>query len=283
MPWKNLNKPNFKNLENARLQLHQAVQLISASGISFIEHQDDDSHTNMQWLPDSCLFGGSSFGDKKWRLTIDFSSMGYLLLDQNLETVSSFLLPGKTQQQAINWFISELKKGGFDTSSFTMEKHYEIPENEQAKGAIYSLIDNGKPYDQLNNQFSNAYAALQEIADKYDDSSTGRLWPHHFDLGLLLNVEQGSSSEDSKTISLGFSAGDEHYNQPYYYVSPWPYPNKEILLNYSLSFGYWHTENFIAAVLPAEKYADKENQQAITLNYLRDAISACKNILKKIK
>ena len=88
MYWKNLTDPNFNNMEKARLALHQAVQLITACGISFAEHKDDDSHTSMQYLKNKGLFCGAAFGKNKWRLAINFSTPKYVLIDRDLNAVS---------------------------------------------------------------------------------------------------------------------------------------------------------------------------------------------------
>ena len=133
----------------------------------------------------------------------------------------------------------------------------------------------------MGDQFSNAQRILEETISQYSNVSDIRLWPHHFDLGVLLFLENPESSEEKNTISLGFSPGDDHYNQPYYYVSPWPYPEKEILKNYPLKYGFWHKDDFIAAVFPAEQYADKNNQQEITLKFIRQAVAFAEKILEK--
>ena len=45
------------------------------------------------------------------------------------------------------------------------------------------------------------------------------------------------------------SPGDASYAEPYFYVTVWPYPEKEKLTD--LAVGKWHTEGFVAPVLTA--------------------------------
>ena len=43
------------------------------------------------------------------------------------------------------------------------------------------------------------------------------------------------------------SPGDASYAEPYFYVTVWPYPEKETLT--ALPVGKWHTDGFIGAIL----------------------------------
>ena len=43
------------------------------------------------------------------------------------------------------------------------------------------------------------------------------------------------------------SPGDASYTEPYFYVTVWPYPEKEKLAE--LPIGKWHTEGFVGAIL----------------------------------
>ena len=60
--WKLLIPLADKRLLQARGQLHQAVQLLTAAGISFVEHRPDDSHTSLLWDSQSNMFLSQTFG-----------------------------------------------------------------------------------------------------------------------------------------------------------------------------------------------------------------------------
>ena len=42
-----------------------------------------------------------------------------------------------------------------------------------------------------------------------------RVWPHHFDLGFW------NPGSEGKSIGGGFSQGDNHFDQPYFYINPY--------------------------------------------------------------
>ena len=48
------------SLEDARLQLHWAAQLLAAFGQNFADARDDDSHRSMDWSPDGADAGAAS-------------------------------------------------------------------------------------------------------------------------------------------------------------------------------------------------------------------------------
>ncbi len=50
--WLPLDTARSKELTDARLQLHHAVQLAVAAGISYLPAAPDDSHTSLEWVPD---------------------------------------------------------------------------------------------------------------------------------------------------------------------------------------------------------------------------------------
>ena len=156
-------------------------------------------------------------------------------------------------------------------SNFTTERHYEIPETEQAQGAAYNRF-NPQVFKTFADHFANADLVLKKIAQNYNNASTIRLWPHHFDLGLMINLEK-ADSEEAKSVGAGFSPGDENYDQPYYYVYPWPYPPREKVSNAELpGDSFWHTENFVSAILTAEMYVDTSDQQQAVRTFLTQAI-----------
>ena len=76
MAWRSLKNVNLEKIKQARLQLHQASQILAATGISFIEKESDDSHTSMQWIEELNIFESSSFGShNQLRLAINLEKL----------------------------------------------------------------------------------------------------------------------------------------------------------------------------------------------------------------
>jgi hypothetical protein len=64
-----------------------------------------------------------------------------------------------------------------------------------------------------------------------------------------------------------------HYAEPYFYVSPWPYPPPAKLPPLPEP-GRWHTTGFTAAVLPAQRILAAQGRQVATEKFLIEAVGA---------
>ena len=107
-----------------------------------------------------------------------------------------------------------------------------------------------------------------------------RCWPHHFDVASLITLDAGADAEEARTIGVGFSPGDGSYDQPYFYVTPWPYPEADDLP--SLAGGaHWHTEGWIGAVLTAERVISvpADGQRRAIGQALEGGVAACRMLL----
>lgn len=271
---------SIEEFKQTKLQLHQAVQMLAATGISYLEKQPDDSHTNMEWRTEIQSFISNTFGEKeRYRLALNVPQFEYRIYTEDFNLITEFQLDQKTEQQAIAWYINELGKLGFDKAGFTTDKHYEIPLTEQAKGKPYNLF-NPDAFKIFSDHFSMAQKLISQNIAVENNSSPLRCWPHHFDLGALIPVEAKSSDGKTMSIGAGFSPGDENYNQPYYYVYPWPYPEKEILKDSELpGDSFWHHNGFVSAILEIDPGKDISHQQSTIQNFLNTSIKISKKIL----
>ncbi len=265
-------------LEEARIQLHQAAQMIAAVGVSYAEHKEDDSHTNMARINSVGAWAGAVCpGKRPWRLALDFAALKYLFLDAEEETVLGlFQLHGQTFEGAREWLLGHLAAVGADPSALSTTLHYDIPADAHAY-ATYRIFDRTfrRSFRNLDAHFLSAHESLTQVLG---DRNAGalRIWPHHFDLGAQITLD----SEAGKSIGLGLSPGDSTYNEPYYYVSPWPYPESRPLNDDDLAgAGFWHTSGFTAAVLKASDYTLEEEMSSAVNAFLESAIRACEDIL----
>ena len=269
---------NKKDVSEARLQLHQAAQLLAAAGISFLDRKEDDSHTNMLWDSDLQALSGHGFGrGNKFRLALNFPQLKYLFLINDV--FSEFELDGKTQNDAVAWFQNIIEEQGIDSSRFSMDRHYQIPMTGQAHGEKYKLFDD-QVFKMLSEQFTIAHKLLSELNQKNKNVSAVRCWPHHFDLAMLITVEENENPEKMKSVGLGLSPGDETYDQPYYYVSPWPYPPPNRLIDNDLpNDAFWHSKGFTSAILLAESYLTFKNIEDGILRFLNTAVELSKKMI----
>jgi hypothetical protein len=64
-----------------------------------------------------------------------------------------------------------------------------------------------------------------------------QLWPDGFDYSL-----EWFTDKNEEQIGVGISPGEDRYESPYLYVSPYPFNEKRI--NESVSPGIWHTDGW---------------------------------------
>jgi len=148
--------------------------------------------------------------------------------------------------------------------------HYELPEHPLGGAGAFSF-EPAAPFKEMRRWFDNAAETLESVR-KANDASPVRCWPHHFDIATLITVAPGA------TIGVGLSPGDGSYNEPYWYVGPWPHPQVEDWPELE-GGGHWHTEGFVAAVLPASDFVPENNQPKRLEEFLESAIEGSRELL----
>ena len=71
------------DLVDARLQLHWAIQLVSAVGTTLLPAAADDSHTNLEWLAEPGLLAGHLTADApRCRAALQVTDLRLYLLNE---------------------------------------------------------------------------------------------------------------------------------------------------------------------------------------------------------
>jgi len=274
MTWKALGTVSPGALSEARLQLHWAAQLLSAPGASLLPAKQDYSHTNLGWDFKLGLLTGRGVGTDALRAALVFEGLELAVLDGERER-SSMRLAGHTLEQALSWLGEEVAG---DRSALALPSH-DMPSYAVGDGAPFS--DAGTDArSELAAWFANAFALIRDTVWGDPDASPVRSWPHHFDVASLITLDRGAEAEEARSIGVGFSPGDGSYAQPYFYVTPWPYPDAEALP--SLTAGaHWHRDGWTGAVLTAESLValPPEKQERGARQALDEAIAACRELL----
>jgi hypothetical protein len=271
VPWPLVGNIDPASLVDTRLQAHHAVQLVVALGISFLPAAANDSHTNLEWLPGRALAGRTIPGRSPFRGALRLDPLILMMLDDSGDVLDEYRLAGRTLAQAFRWLQEAVRAVGGPAERLTDRKHYSIPPHPVGEGAQF-LPDEARGRE-LSAFFHGASLALGEIQARRPEASEVRCWPHHFDLATLLTLAPG------RTVGAGLSPGDDSYAEPYYYVTPYPYPKGPFP---PLRTGLWHTTNWVGAVLPAShlcRARTSEAQQDMIQFFLGDAIAGCESLL----
>lgn len=262
------------------VELHHAAQLIAAVGNSLLPKEKDDSQSNLGWdNTQKALVGRKVEFNEKVYPILKYDDLSVHLLNEQDESLHSFLLPDNNKAQALNWLNQTLEQLGYHGEKITCPSHYELPVSPFHRGAafasdtIYRL--------ELARYRSNTQLALQALA-KTEELRDIRVWPHHFDLASTIIIDTDENGNPTKKIGLGLAIPDPIKNELYYYVSHWL---KDGIPNYrSLPAlpgdAVWLAKGFKGVVLPASRLArldDKAAQAALLDAFFNEAIAATKH------
>jgi hypothetical protein len=272
--WRPLGAVNPTSLGEARLQAHYAVQWLARASRAYIPAGPGDSHTNMGWDEtfDGFLTHSLPAGA---RLGLSISTLK-LALFANGDEAAAMVLTDRTDAEARAWLGERIGLLKLDPAALDAPSPWEMPPHPLAGGAAYQGATRTAPRMELAAWFANAEGSLERLRVQYVATVPSvtplRCWPHHFDLAALISLEDGDP-EHARSVNAGFSPGDGSYDEPYFYVNPWPYPDTGKLPPLAAP-GHWHTEGFLAAVAPATRILATAVPQRAVEDFLGEATAA---------
>jgi hypothetical protein len=271
-----------RTLTESRLQLHYAVQVIDAIASTLAEPKPDYSHTSFSWNPELQVFVGELIpAVKSFRVALEPVSLTSLILDEQNQKIAEFSLHQKTLAEQINWYKKEIATLGADADKVVLPSYprADFPDDKIAHGAAFDANKGKSGRQELANYYAITNLLLQEIVAKEEGASSIHIWPHHFDIATLVTVGNTSNGEPI-TVGIGMSPGDTNYNEPYWYVSP--YPSPEITnLTELVGGGFWHTQDWVGAVLKASNVSGEGEEKIKQIQaFLDSALQGSKSLLK---
>lgn len=280
--WETVGVVDPKSLKNARVEAHWAAQIIGGTGEAVVPAEPDFSHTSMEWLNEHRVLAGQLTAERA-RVGLRLADMSLIVLKKD-EVAASLQLAGKTLADALGWTIAELEMihGSFETKPAIPT--YEMPEHPVGNGAAFGPPDSAA-LEELARYCANAFRFESIVGNRTLGASPVRCWPHHFDIATLITLDPpGTDPEDARSIGFGMSPGDASYDEPYFYINPWPFPETRDSNPELEGGGHWHTEGWFGAVLPASSIsdvsADKQGRQVYA--YIRSAFAADRAILEAL-
>lgn len=264
------------SLTDNRIQLHYAIQYIAAVGSALATPQPDYSHTTLHWDPTQQLFIGVPIQTRQpFHIALDPVNLILFVLDQGGNTLTQLPLQGKTLEAGLTWLKAEIAKCGADAEKviFLTYPPDDFPDHAIAHGVPFHL--NGvAERKKLTRYYHETDRALGAIAAQTPGASPVHIWPHHFDMATLITVP-GETNGEPRSIGVGFSPGDTSYNEPYWYVSPYPYPDRTQLPSLA-GQGFWHVHHWTGAILQASQLQTDEQLNL----FLQVAIQAAQKLFQ---
>ena len=220
------------SFSDSRQQLHWAAQAAAGVGRTLLPPKPDDSHQSFEWSDQYQAIVQAPV-EGRYRCGIRLHDMTLLLIDEKTASKQEFPLHAHTLDDGFQFFEERFGK-------MIARPGEGIPTHKVANGAVFTPLHDD--LDAIAAQYANANAILQRYRANHPGASEVRLWPHHFDIATLISLG------GKQSIGAGYVAGDTQYPEPYWYVTPYPYPEDRSKYR-TLSRGFWNTEGWFGAVL----------------------------------
>lgn len=259
-----------QDLRAARLEAHHAAQAVAAAADACLDRRDDDSQSNLGWdskrraLVTHDLGAGLRAGLRLDLLVLEVSSPSH--------GDDIYALEGRTLDDAIAWMQAALARHTVSSRTISL-RDYDLPSHPvREDDAAFEAPESSLA--ELGRWYANAAAQLAAIASDEPRASAVRCWPHHFDIATLVTVDADRDPEEARSVGVGMSPGDGTYDEPYFYVNPWPRPEVDALPDLEHGFR-WHTEGWVGAVLRGSDLAgsDAGEQERRLRDGLRDTLA----------
>jgi hypothetical protein len=267
--WSTLGAKSPTALVRARNLTHHAVQWVSKAARANLEALPDDSHSSLSWDGARSAFVSQALaaGGAEIRLGFRLRRFALIILRNNRE-LDEFELGGRKDSSVEVWFDSALRALGLKTAE-GVELPYSLPSLPVTRGSAYHVSGESDAFEELARWYEAAADLLTDVAAAHGGGPL-RCWPHHFDIATLIAL--GGEGETARSIGVGVSPGDEHYAQPYVYVSPWP-RLKPAELPPLAAPGHWHLKDFTAAVATAEDILQQPGRAAAVSAFIDTAVA----------
>ena len=239
----------------ARLELHYAAQVVAACADAWLPERADDGHTAMEWNSPT-LVGRHSPAE----VTIGVRAIDFAIVATSLNGSASFPLVGKTLSEAMAWADAR-----FGEPRGVAMRDYDMPASPLAIGGRF--VGHEPELALLTQWLDVAQTVLTDALAREARKTELLVWPHHFDLGAIVYLDP---DDDVRQMGVGLSLGDRYYAEPYFYITPSPLSSKQ--LPPLAGGGFWRTEEWTGAVLPASVHGNPDE-------FVASAIAAARALL----
>ncbi len=242
------------------------MQVVAAAGQTLASPRDDDSHRALTWTRDGRFRGTAldAAGGAHAALHVEELALEWVAPDGTV--TDRVPLVGRTLQEGFAW----LERMADEPAG---RPEYEIPHHPVGTGAPFEAASD--VLAAVSALYASGAEILMPLVAALEEAPPVRVWPHHFDMAVLVAVEPAAPDGTERSIGVGMAPMGGGYDSWYWYVTPWPYPDAGGLPELD-GPGGWHTEDWVGAVLTGEdvRAADPEFRPAVVRKFIDTAMAA---------
>ncbi len=269
--WSALGAKSPTALVKARTLAHHAVQWIVKAARANSASGPDAGQATLVWDRERGAFFTQALtgGSAEVRVGLRLGRLALILLRAHL-VLDEYEVSGRRDSMVGVWLDSALRALGLKPAG-GITLPYTIPSHQVARGSPYALSGELESFDELARWFGAAADLLEQVttdcANEHAQLGAVICSPHHFDMTTLIAIDDPLQA-GSRSVRIGFSAGDHYFQQPYVFVSPTPHPPATALPALPAP-GHWHTQGLFAAVITGEQIVALPDARAGALNFVR--------------
>ncbi|MFT6728201.1 MAG: hypothetical protein ACI9RU_000783 [Litorivivens sp.] len=216
-------------------QLHVAAQYLSAAGISFLDKESDDSHTNLGWNSAESRIESHPFGSGNHQLAISLVTSELEWLKDGVKT-DTIELHQNTHSDLLDW-ISKHAYGHGVERKYAYKFHYNLPYAVITDG--HCLTFDADALKAMIEGFNIGQEAFEKFLSVNNLTSPIRIWSHHFDLGIYTSL----NAEGTFFMGAGLAIPDSLVDDFYYYAAGYDNGVEVVTKSLSgLSAGEWRSD-----------------------------------------
>jgi len=241
LQWERLGRVAPTALADSRVELHWAAQVLAACADRWVEARPDDSHTTMEWDAARGALVGQA-GPAGAPLSLRVADFALLLAGEELP------LAGRTLADALTWADGRIAAAAGAAPRGVHPRDYDMPAHRVRDGAPFAPDPDALA--ELARWYGAGATILHDIAGREPGATAVRCWPHHFDIAAILFIDTERPRESARQIGFGLSPGDQHFAEPYFYLTPYPI-EVDVTFPPLPSGGRWQRSGFTGAILLA--------------------------------
>ena len=264
------NYPELATLDSAETLtgLHAFAKLLGAYTSACTPRRKHWWHISLRPVVDGFSTGVLQNSGQLFELALNFHSLT-INLSITGKDAHGFTIQGESAKSMKDKLDSVLSK-----HSMTIEL-----DEEKIDSACYEIDrEFASRLGQVYGQLAQCLARLRSGIPV--ETSPIQLWPHHFDLAMLVLTGRKIPGQDPENeeysdeqLNFGFVPGDEGIGEPYFFITF--YAQAERLAKAPLpDEAYFHTEGWNGIVLPYESFRKNPQPETMLLNLWQSAWQA---------